>query len=276
MTDFEVLKHALIERKDQLAKQMTNCNETDDKEEKHSDTAIEFRIQLIRILAHGLTQNHQDRELHISKWAEQVADTAIAYDAPMEEALKSVKLYRQFIWEEIQQIVSEKGLAESVILSAMSLLDSLLDQAVYIFSLGYVKKNQETLDRVQTSFLEMTTPIVPIFEGVAVLPLIGELSEDRAKVIMERTLKKAVDLKLEHLFIDLSGVMTMDTMVSHEIIKIVDSLQLLGVRSTLTGIRPEISRTIVNLGIRFKTASRGTLKQAIQEFVSHQKFFKSH
>ncbi|HET6871478.1 MAG TPA: STAS domain-containing protein, partial [Sporolactobacillaceae bacterium] len=99
----------------------------------------------------------------------------------------------------------------------------------------------------------------------------GELSEERAKIIMEQILQKALDFKLDHLFIDLSGVLTIDTMVAHEIIKIVNSLRLLGVKSILTGIRPEISRTIVNLGINFETQSRGTLKQAIHEFLTNQK-----
>jgi rsbT co-antagonist protein RsbR len=86
---------------------------------------------------------------------------------------------------------------------------------------------------------------------------------------MEQIIRKVITFKLDDLFLDLSGVLAIDTMVAHEIIKI--SLSLLGVKAILTGIRPEISRTIINLGINFDTESRGTLKHAISYFVVKQK-----
>lgn len=262
-----VLKQALIERKTDLAKQLTSQSHIASRKQAASEEAVDLRSELIHILADGLVQSDEEGEAFISKWAEKVAHTAIRYGAPMEEALKTVKVYRSFIWNAFYKIGEEKGLSAALIIEAIHSIHSLLDQAVYVFSLVYVKMFQENLERAQTSFLEISTPIVPIYSGVAVLPLIGELSEERAQVILEQTLRKAVDLKLDYLFIDLSGVITMDTMVSHEIIKIVNSLSILGIQSILTGIRPEISRTIVNLGIQFKTESRGTLKQAVQEFI---------
>lgn len=257
-----------MERKELFVHLMANQKEDDS--EPTSETATLFREQLIHILANTLTDTNQAGETSISEWAETVAQTALTLNVPMEDALKSVKSYRTLIWDQIMDIVIEKSLPNKVLFEAIKRIDLLLDQAVYIFSLRYVKKYKDSLERAQTSFLEISAPIVPIFTGVAVLPLIGELSESRAKVIMEQTLKNAVKLQLEHLFIDLSGVITMDTMVSHEIMKIVNSLSLLGVQAILTGIRPEISRTIINLGIQFKTESRGTLKQAIEEFVAKQ------
>ncbi len=282
MTDLEFLKQTLIQKKNELAEAMIrqhahtktrqpkNNIPSETVEEDSVMTAIAIRSELIHILASALTDNLEEADRSISDWSNRVAELSLRWNSPMEDAIGIVKYYRTFIWEEIHRLGEIHALPLSVIFESMKRLDPLLDQAVYVFSLRYVKAHKEQLDRVQRSFLEISTPIVPVFTGVAVLPLIGEFSEERAKVIMEQILQKAVHLKLEHLFIDLSGVITMDTMVAHEIIRIVSSLELLGIQARLTGIRPEIARTIVNLGINFKTESRGSLKQAIQEFVGQQ------
>jgi rsbT co-antagonist protein RsbR len=269
----ESLKQDLINRKEMIARRIISHfshlnNQVPD--ENMNMEAIEFRVELIQILAESLTDLNQ-AELDISEWATRVAKTALEYGAPIEETLKTTKHYRAFIWEEIKAFSIENNLPSSVLVETMSRINPVLDQAVYMFSLVHLNHHRIILEKAQQSFLEISTPIVPIFEGVAVLPLIGELTEERAKIIMEQILQKALAFKLDHLFLDLSGVLTIDTTVAHKIIKIVISLRLLGVNLILTGIRPEISRTIVNLGIDFQTESRGTLKQAIQEFVMKRK-----
>ncbi|HSU79109.1 MAG TPA: STAS domain-containing protein [Candidatus Angelobacter sp.] len=273
MEYLEQLKQDLIKRKELIAQQITSHfsllnNQVPD--ENINDLAIRFRVELIEILAESLTDLDK-ADSDISEWSMRVAETALEYGAPMEETLKTAKHYRSFIWDEIKTFTKENGLPYSILIETMSRLNPIFDQAVYMFSLVHLKNHREVLEKAQQSFLEISTPVVPVFEGVAVLPLIGELTEKRAKIIMDQILQKAIGFKLDHLFIDLSGVLTIDTMVAHEIIKIVSSLSLLGVKSILTGIRPEISRTIVNLGISLHTESRGTLKQAIQEFVMNQK-----
>ncbi|MGB8269892.1 MAG: STAS domain-containing protein, partial [Priestia megaterium] len=101
-------------------------------------------------------------------------------------------------------------------------------------------------------------------KGIAILPLIGEVDTERATLLLEETLKKANELKLSHLLFDLSGVMIVDTMVAQQIFNIVDALRLLGVKTMLIGIRPEVAQTMVHLGINFSEITvKANLEQAL-------------
>ncbi|PAK48030.1 STAS domain-containing protein, partial [Priestia megaterium] len=105
---------------------------------------------------------------------------------------------------------------------------------------------------------------VPITKGIAVLPLVGEVDPERATLLLEETLEKANILQLSHLLFDLSGVMIVDTMVAHQIFKIVEALGLLGVKTILIGIRPEVAQTMIQLGIDFsKITIKANLEQAL-------------
>ncbi|SUX82560.1 anti-sigma-factor antagonist [Priestia megaterium] len=128
----------------------------------------------------------------------------------------------------------------------------------------YVNIHQETLKKAKSAFLELSVPVVPITKGIAILPLIGEVDPERATLLLEETLKKANELKLSHLLFDLSGVMIVDTMVAHQIFKIVDALGLLGVKTILIGIRPEVAQTMIQLGIDFSEITiKANLEQAL-------------
>jgi rsbT co-antagonist protein RsbR len=95
--------------------------------------------------------------------------------------------------------------------------------------------------------------------------LIGDIDTIRANCILESTLKQSIELGLQSLIIDLSGVPVMDKMVANQIFNLIASLRLIGIAATLTGIRPEVAQTAVQLGIDFKeTPTFGSLKQAIK------------
>lgn len=90
------------------------------------------------------------------------------------------------------------------------------------------------------------------------MPLVGDIDTARAKIILENTLNQCSQKGVQHLCIDLSGVVIIDTMVAHQIFDLVTSLRLIGVETTISGIRPEIAQTAVQLGLpfnEFRTAS---------------------
>ncbi|MCR8927521.1 STAS domain-containing protein [Priestia megaterium] len=111
---------------------------------------------------------------------------------------------------------------------------------------------------------ELSSPVITIKKDVALLPLVGDIDTTRAKIIIESTLQQCADKHIAHLYIDLSGVVMVDTMVAHQIFQLIDALNLLGVKSTLSGIRPEIAQTAIQLGLSFTNIRiKSNLSQAL-------------
>ncbi|MGP4078106.1 STAS domain-containing protein [Halobacillus sp. K22] len=126
---------------------------------------------------------------------------------------------------------------------------------------------QQSLESARTSYLALSVPVVPLGPNTGILPLLGMIDSERAHYLMEETLNQAEKLHLEHLVIDLSGVSTIDTMVASQLFSIIESLQLIGVETIITGIRPEVSHTMVSLGMKANHLKiKGTLQQALKEF----------
>lgn|SRR6478735_2277485 len=111
---------------------------------------------------------------------------------------------------------------------------------------------------------ELSSPVIKIKKDVALLPLVGDIDTARAKMILENTLQQCAEKNIAYLYIDLSGVVMVDTMVAHQIFQLIDALNLLGVKSTLSGIRPEIAQTAIQLGLSFANIRiKSNLSQAL-------------
>jgi rsbT co-antagonist protein RsbR len=102
---------------------------------------------------------------------------------------------------------------------------------------------------------ELSSPIISLSEDLALLPLVGDIDTERAKRVLENTLQECSSQGVKHLLIDLSGVLIIDTMVAHQIFQLIKALNLVGVKCTLSGIRPEIAQTAVQIGINFNDMS---------------------
>ncbi|MDQ0159221.1 STAS domain-containing protein [Alkalibacillus salilacus] len=96
---------------------------------------------------------------------------------------------------------------------------------------------------------ELSAPLIPVMDEITVMPLVGTIDTDRAKLIMENLLNGVVKNRTDVVLIDITGVPVVDTMVAHHIIQAAEAVRLLGATCILVGIRPEIAQTIVNLGI---------------------------
>lgn len=112
---------------------------------------------------------------------------------------------------------------------------------------------------------ELTAPVIKLQQGIGLLPVIGDIDTQRAKYLLEHTLIECSRKQINHLYVDLSGVTLIDTMVAMQIFQLIDSLKIVGVKTTLSGVRPEIALTAVQLGINFKDIQiTGNLSQALQ------------
>ncbi|SFE35733.1 rsbT co-antagonist protein RsbR [Lentibacillus persicus] len=110
----------------------------------------------------------------------------------------------------------------------------------------------------QMALQELSAPLIPVMDNITVMPLVGTVDTERAKLIMENLLDGTIKHNSEVVLIDITGVPVVDTMVAHHIIQAADAVRLVGATCILVGIRPEIAQTIVNLGIdlsKFPTKS---------------------
>jgi rsbT co-antagonist protein RsbR len=113
----------------------------------------------------------------------------------------------------------------------------------------FMKTREELIRRQQQEMLELSTPVVKLFEGVLALPLIGTLDSARTQVVMENLLQRIVETGASIAIIDITGVPTVDTLVAQHLLKTVAAARLMGADCIISGIRPQIAQTIVHLGV---------------------------
>lgn len=129
----------------------------------------------------------------------------------------------------------------------------------------YTQTWERTVSLQRMALQELSAPLIPVLEGITVMPLIGTIDTERAKQIMENLLVGAVKHRSEVVLIDITGVPVVDTMVAHHIIQAAEAVRLVGAKCMLCGIRPEIAQTIVNLGINLnEVVTKNTLKKGIE------------
>ena len=114
---------------------------------------------------------------------------------------------------------------------------------------AYSSSWESTVLLQKIALQELSAPLIPIFEKISIMPLIGTIDTERARHIMEHLLEGVVKNRSEVVLIDITGVPVVDTMVAHHIIQAADAVRLVGAKCMIVGIRPEIAQTIVNLGI---------------------------
>jgi len=123
---------------------------------------------------------------------------------------------------------------------------------------------EEVIARQQQELLELSTPVVKIWEGVVAVPLIGTLDSARTQVVMENLLTRIVEIGAHVAIIDITGVPTVDTLVAQHLIKTVAAARLMGAECIISGIRPQIAQTMVHLGVVLENVTtKATLADAI-------------
>ncbi|MBN3959712.1 STAS domain-containing protein [Nostoc sp. NMS8] len=143
-----------------------------------------------------------------------------------------------------QQLKDPIELGENIWLAT-----NLLDQLGLLTIEVYQKTREEVILRQQEELMELSTPVVKLWEGILALPIIGTLDSTRTQMMMESLLQKIVETSSEVAIIDITGVPTVDTLTAQHLLKTVTAARLMGADCMISGIRPQIAQTIVYLGI---------------------------
>ena len=147
-------------------------------------------------------------------------------------------LLRQEFAEDSATLVEETWLATT-----------LLDRLGLFTIESYQKAREEVIFRQQEELMELSTPVVKLWEGILALPIIGTLDSARTQVVMESLLQRIVETGAEVAIIDITGVPTVDTLTAQHLLKTITAARLMGADCIISGIRPQIAQTIVYLGV---------------------------
>ena len=143
----------------------------------------------------------------------------------------------------------ELGSNADQIFEEISTANDLIDKLGLITMEAYSKTREEVIVRQQEEMLELSTPVVKLWDGILALPVIGTLDSARTQVVMESLLKTIVETNSKIAIIDITGVPTVDTLVAQHLLKTIAAARLMGAECIISGIRPQIAQTIVHLGI---------------------------
>jgi rsbT co-antagonist protein RsbR len=149
----------------------------------------------------------------------------------------------------ITQLQAQLGSDKSALLDEVQTVHDVIDQLALHITEAHQKSREEVIRRQQQEMLELSTPVVKLWDGVLALPLIGTLDSQRTSVVMETLLQRIVDTSSEVAIIDITGVPTVDTLVAQHLLKTVAAARLMGAECIVSGIRPQIAQTIVHLGV---------------------------
>jgi rsbT co-antagonist protein RsbR len=126
----------------------------------------------------------------------------------------------------------------------------------------YQKSREQVILRQQQEMLELSTPVVKLWEGILALPLIGTLDSARTQVVMENLLQEIMTTGADIAIIDITGVPTVDTLVAQHLLKTISAARLMGADCIISGIRPQIAQTMVHLGVELDVVSKATMADA--------------
>ena len=136
-----------------------------------------------------------------------------------------------------------------VLASLLGHLALLVDKMALVMVENYIRSREETIRQQRADMMELSTPVIKVWDKILTLPIIGTLDSRRAQLMMEALLQRIVESGSTVAILDITGVRTMDTLVANHLIKTVTAARLMGARCILTGVSPSIAQTMVQLGI---------------------------
>ncbi len=151
-----------------------------------------------------------------------------------------------------EQIRKRWGAESDKLFAEISVVDTFVDKLGLVTTESFIKGREQVIVHQQEDMLELSTPVVTLWDGIVALPLIGTLDSARTQVVMETLLQAIVSTNSRIAIIDITGVATVDTLVAQHLLKTITAARLMGAECILSGIRPQIAQTIVHLGINLQ------------------------
>lgn len=200
-----------------------------------------------------ISKNELDSIRAFGEWISRVANDEAHLSTPFNAVVKEFFRTQKQYLKLIEEFAAEQ--AEAISHEQLNIWNQAVVDTVNNVILEFIEQNTKAAERrlnaQQEMIVEMSAPVIMLTKDSGLLPLVGEINTYRAKIVFEKVLQQCYENSLERLFIDLSGVPIIDTMVAHQIFQLIDGLNIIGVRTAIAGISPEIAQTAIQLGVNF-------------------------
>lgn len=224
--------------------------------------AAEFVSLLQQALQAGTITDTSSAEWKaISSFLEEVSRSRVKQGFTSDETARFIFSFKQPLFSRLR---TELGKDAEALGEETWVATQLLDQLGLVTIRAFQKTREDVINRQQAEMLELSTPVVKLWEGVLALPMIGTLDSERTQIVMESLLQRIVETGSEIAIIDITGVPTVDTLVAQHLLKTVTAIRLMGADCIVSGIRPQIAQTIVHLGVDLEgVTTKATLADAL-------------
>lgn len=229
------------------------------KEQNH-----EFHLRFCAMFREG----NNDFMSDFQDWIEMIVKDEAHLDTPIVDVISEFFRTQQQYLEEIgvYALAHKEEISHETLIGWTTAVVQTISKVIVEFTDKNSKAAEKRLNSQQQMIVEMSAPVILLAKKTGMLPLIGEITPHRAEIMFEKALAQSSKHNLEKLFIDLSGVPLIDTMVAQQVFQLIKGLEIIGVQVALSGISPVIAQTAVQLGIKFIDIEvYNTLAQALKQ-----------
>lgn len=232
--------------------------------EEQLDLARKQNAEFLRMMARSFPATDEEAAKELLDWAEKQGEASSENMEQFSQSIEPFAQNRLIYSNHIAQIAMDMKIDSERIVRIMSRFNYLLDVAMVQSIKSFEKHQAQKLKARQKQINELSAPIVPVQEGAAILPLIGIVDYERMEYILNYVIPKIPKMEIDHLIIDFSGILTIDTEIAQHIFTLHNVLQLLGINLYFTGMRPNITMAIVQGNIDFSDFhTYGSVLQAL-------------
>ncbi|WP_144475801.1 STAS domain-containing protein [Cytobacillus oceanisediminis] len=273
MNPFERFSRYLIKNAEKISKEITDYNlkklDIELPDELVSES-IKTNTEFLGFLGETLNLSNEMVAERFNQWYEQkqIKEKQAQYATQeLESIIKPYAETRLQLIEMLTKVSIGEGLSTEEIVFVNNRLSYLLDLSITETIIERERQTKTMNKKNEQTITELSSPIVPIEKGMAILPLIGEFDFERSDYIMTHVIPKISELRIKTLIIDFSGIATIDGEIAARIFNIHKVLKLIGIETMLTGIRADLAIDVINTGIDFsKLDTYGTVQQAILSY----------
>lgn len=256
---------SLLEDKESLAAAWLTSLGTTPRQDNYLATQREARellTALLHALKNGTTETMEGLEWSDVKHVLEALSLARAAQGQSAGETSAFVLKLKIpIFEALPKLI---GSDHDKLVAAIVMVSGLIDNLAQWTVTTYQRAREEIINRQQHELLELSTPVIKLWDGVLAVPMIGTLDSSRTQLVMESLLQRIVETESTLAIIDITGVPTVDTLVAQHLLKTVTAIRLMGADCIISGIRPQIAQTIVHLGIDLQgVTSKATLADAL-------------
>ncbi|OMP66866.1 STAS domain-containing protein [Domibacillus epiphyticus] len=268
MNSIETVAAYLIENAESLAGQIVDdilSKFQFDVPKGEIEQAVTVYTEFIEYLGEAITSEDEKVPKGLLEWSKKNGEREASLMGRISSVIERYPETRLVFIKRMTAVTMEHGLATGEVAMVNRRANYMLDISITETVRAFERYTANIIKERQREINELSAPIVPIQDGIAVLPLIGSIDSDRADHLLNHVVPRISELKIECLIMDFSGIVTIDTEVASHLFAIHDILGLLGINIIATGIRPDLASRVVREGIDFSTVQTfATVKQAIE------------